>query len=662
MSSSEFVIENGLNVISGSVKVPAPVNAADAVNKGYVDANIATNIVPPRTTNNTVLTTDLISSNQMKWKGINIHDKLIDPVKPRYMKLTKISSQAVFSSVTDISFGTENNVDRSHFEVSYNKTYYIIKEIGTYIFFGQMVGITDSYVSNTTVKWSVYSDYTLTGTSFSPELGVDIYTSHSNKTTGEDNSMFGFTWIVPEGGVLFKIVARIVSGTSTINTSRGCAIQLFKVPENKYIDTWTDTWTNLNISTYTDIVMTDEYIHDDIYTFTAPSSTFRVTTTGNYSISAKISFQRSASTGTDTSGWFRLVDQTGSVIPGTYTGTQYLDYGSGEFQNVITMTWNGIVSLTATTSSVKMQAKINDGTSNVRAKGGFLMMKVSSSLFTNQTNFSAISTATPVLTSTPYNIPWQTTTVNSGGTSFTPGNTDISFAKNGLHIISANISIDNPLKINNKMISTEFQVSYDTGITWNSVLGTTIKRLTGFNTSTPLVLALNSFIGTLIRVVIFSSSVSGDLITLENNCNISIEAFENVTIPADLFSTFGTFHKYIESVEYFVIPITIFTPISSVATSFLPAGTYRVQVAGYTNTASVNTSATIKLIQSSINKKSLEIYNQTLFYAAKGAHSLSIVNNVLFDQGITRMIFSMSSDTPASLSTGKLIIEIFRVY
>ena len=152
--------------------------------------------VPARTINNTILTTDLTVGNQMAWKGSNIYDKFIDPVKSKYLRLLKVTQQAITSSYTNISFGTESNVDRSYFQISHDKTYYTIKEPGSYVFFGQMAATNNVYNNLTTVEWGVHSDYTLVGTTFIPEPGVEIYTSFNNVGGGNDNAMFG--WIGDE--------------------------------------------------------------------------------------------------------------------------------------------------------------------------------------------------------------------------------------------------------------------------------------------------------------------------------------------------------------------------------------------------------------------------------------------------------------------------------
>lgn len=660
MSNSEFVIQGGLNVTSGSAKVPYPVNPSDAVNIAYLSAVTAPDSLPPRLIQNTVLTADLATlPTKLKWKSNNIHDKFVDPEKSKYLHLLKVSPQAIPGSLTDISFGTEVQVDRVVFEISYDKTFYIVKEAGTYVFFGQMSGTTSSWSNFSTLEWSVYSDYTLTGTSFSPEPGIEVYTTHGNNTKSDDNAMFGFSWIIPAGGVLFKVVAKKVSGASSLN-GVGCNLHLMNIPNTKYIDTWTDTWATLNAATWTGITMTDEYIHDNIYTFTAPSQTFSVTTTGNYYVSVKVSFQRTTA-GTDTSAKFRLIDQTGALITGTSTGTQYLQVGTGSTQNLATMSCNILLNLTANVSTIRVQAIIDDGIGLVRAKGGLLMMKIDDATFPNQSNFVALSTATPTLDSNNYIIPWQTNPINIGSYSFTPGNTFVSLPRNGRYLISLTVSTDNPQKKNNKVIYVDFQTSGDDGVTWKAFNNVAINRGSGFTTSIPVVTLLNTYIGTRLRAIVSTSAILGDGITLATGCRLSILSTDHFTSPVDLYGVYGNYYRSVDSNENLVLELNTETTIASVSTKYVTAGIYKVSYTGDIITTEDNTSTIVKITQSSINKKSLQIFNNTLFYQRKGNHSVTFNNNITFEEGITRMVFTLQSDKNSTSSSGRLMIEIYRV-
>ena len=161
--------------------------------KGDIYTYATSGNVLPVGFNNQILSCDSSSNNGIKWKGTNVYDANSNPQISSYLNLVKITDQILSTTASVITFPTELWIDHNTFIMSQDHSYFYIKNPGNYMVIAKMTGYNNTYTSSTTVRWDVFSDYTLSGVSsnFSAEIGSEIYTTHTNGI-GADTATFGF--------------------------------------------------------------------------------------------------------------------------------------------------------------------------------------------------------------------------------------------------------------------------------------------------------------------------------------------------------------------------------------------------------------------------------------------------------------------------------------
>jgi hypothetical protein len=617
---------------------------------------------------NQILTADSAGNTGMKWKNANFWDQNVNPQLSAYMNLVKLSDQTLTTTGSVVMFPTEIWLDYDYFSISIDHSYFYIKNPGKYIVIAKMTGYNITYNSPTTVRWDVFSDYRLSGiaSNFSAEPGCEIYTTH-NSGTGSDTAAFGFSWDVPVGGVYAQVQAKVVYGTSVIAVNGGsCSFNLFTIPSNQFIDTWNPNWTTINNTSYTSLSITNVYLQDAIYPFTAPNTVFTTTVTGDYLVCAKLSFQKTS--GVDiTSCNLRLINQSGTPFTGAIIGSSYLMSGSIDPQNVVTIFWCGTIHMIANTTSVTMQGIIDTGT-NARMKGGFLLMHIPST-YTSQINYSISSTSGNLLSSTFIDIPLQAPLATTGNLTYTPSTGVVTINNSGMYLIESSINCSNPSNIVNRTIYGQIMSSYDNGVTWFIIPGSYSMRSIGNKGG---IISTNLFqcnAGTIIKLQIKTNGTTGDAITIGTGCNLSVLSPENITTYLDSPIAFGSFYQYSYSSEFLLINTTTSMEIMRLSTVYMPAGIYKVSLHGTINMLNTSATTNVKLMYIGPDAVQHIIYNKNIVFSRKGDDlninnndsSLAALFNLPFQQGITQLILMMSCTVVNGANTQNALIDILKV-
>ena len=675
VSSGSIIVDGGggfngdiyaQNIYTNNSKLTvSPLNT-----KGDIYTYATSGNVLPVGFNNQILSCDSSSNNGLKWKGTNVYDANSNPQISSYLNLVKITDQILSTTASVITFPTELWIDHNTFIMSQDHSYFYIKNPGNYMVIAKMTGYNNTYTSSTTVRWDVFSDYTLSGVSsnFSSEIGSEIYTTHTNGI-GADTATFGFAWTVPIGGVYVQVQAKIISGSSSILVDGGsCTLNVFYVPGNQIIDTWNPNWIVLsppssNIPVYTSLSMTNIYLQNSIYPFVAPNSAFTTTVTGDYLICAKLTFQKTS--GVDlTSASLRLIDQSGAIFPGCLIGSSYL---TSDSQNIVTVFWCGIIRMIANTTSITLQGFIGTG-SNVNMKGGFLLMLIPNS-FTNQIDYSISSTSANILSSTFIDIPLQTTLATTGNASYMPSTGVVTVNNSGMYLIQSSINCLNSNNIANRTIFGQIQSSYDNGLTWFIIPGSSSSRSIGMRSGIITTNLFQCTSGTKFKLQIKTDGSTGDNITIGTGCNLSIFSPENIVTFVDIPVIYGSFYQYSYSSEILFITTIIPTEILRLSTIYMPSSLYKVSITGTVNMLNTSATSTFQLLLVNPNATQNSIFSKNIVYPRKGSDintyntdiSLTISFIIPFQLGISQLIIQSGCTIINGSNIQNLLLDLVRV-
>jgi hypothetical protein len=647
--------------VSGIATVPAPnpSNNGEIVNIGYLNSVGST--LPPKIYDDMALVTDLSEPTQTKWKGGSIYSPDIDLDKTRHLRLTKIGNQIINPGNSFINFGYRLNIDSSHFEQLYGKTAYIIKVPGRYFVSGTIITGTDSFSNSTTASYFIQLTEIVSGiTTIRP--GSEIYSTHATSTTlGTDSVSFGLCIVVPTGGSFFSMRTGRTSGASITSIRNGSNISVVSIADSEYLDVYSTAYTVLNNASYVDIPMTATYYADTLYNFTAPNANVGVTTTGTYLVSAKVTFLRPTVSGSNPVGRFRLVDQSGTPISDTFTGSVYNPYNGAVLVSNNTATWTGLLNITATTGTIKIQAIIDSGSGSLEAIGGLCLTSINTTAFPSQINFKAVSTSNQLLSTIVFNIPFQSTLINTGGISFTAGTTQITVTKSSLYCISGSIPLLVPLGQTNILVTVNVLVSYDNGSTFRNITTAPLVRLAANNMSIPFCFFTNLFAGARIRLTINTSGTLTDLVALGNNCSLSILSFDDLTTPVDLFPIKGSFYKFCENSEFLTLPSTTITVVNSIWSKYVPAGLYKISFNTSVGIGAANTVVSYTINQSAADRGDNAVYSRSGTYVSTGEYPLSFTRVVTFDKGINYIFVSITTNRVNTVTVTASLLDIERV-
>jgi hypothetical protein len=607
------------------------------------------------------LVTDLSEPTQAKWKGGSIYSPDIDLDKTRHLRLAKIGNQIINPGNAFINFGYRLVIDSSHFEQLYGKTAYLIKVPGRYYVSGTIITGTDSFSNSTTAAYFIQLTEIVSGiTTIRP--GSEIYSTHATSTTlGTDSVSFGCCIVVPVGGSFFSMRCGRTSGASITSIRNGSNISVVSIADSEYLDVYSTAYTILNNASYVDIPMTATYYADTLYNFTAPNANVGVTTTGTYLVSAKVTFLRPTISGSNPVGRFRLVDQSGTPITDAFGGSTYNPFNGAVLVSNATATWTGLLNITATTGTIKIQAIIDFGSGELQAIGGLCLTSVNTTAFPSQLNFRTVSTSNQLLSTTVFNIPWQSALINTGGISLTPGTTQITVTKSSLYCISGSIPILVPLNQTNILVTVNVLISYDNGSTFRNVTTAPIIKLAANNMSVPFCFFTNLFPGARIRLTINTSGSTADLVALGSNCSLSILSFDDLTTPVDLFPVKGSFYKFCENSEFLTLPTTSITVVNSIWSKYVPAGLYKISFNTSVGIGTANTIVSYTINQSAENRGDNAVYTRGGNYVSIGEYPIGFSRVVTFDKGINYIFVSITSNRVNTVTVTASLLDIERV-
>jgi hypothetical protein len=647
--------------VSGIATVPAPnpSNNGEVVNIGYLNSVGST--LPPKIYDDMALVTDLSEPTQAKWKGGSIYSLGIDSEQTKQLRLAKIGNQIINPGNALINFGYRLVIDSSHFEQLYGKTAYQIKVPGRYYVSGTFITGIDSFSNSTTASYFIQLTEIVSGiTTIRP--GSEIYSTHATSVgLGTDSVSFGCCINVPTGGSFFSMRCGRTAGSSIVSIRNGSNLSVTYLGDSQYLDVYSTAFTTLNNSTYIDIPLTNTYYADTLYNFTAPNANVGVTTTGTYLVSAKVTFQRPTVSGSNPVGRFRLVDQSGAAISDTFTGTVYNPFNAAALVSNNTATWTGLLDITATTGTIKIQAIIDSGSGELLANASLCLVNVNNTSFPSQINFRAVSTSNQLLSTIVFNIPFQSTLINTGGISFTPGATQITVTKSSMYCISGRIPVLVPLNQTNIVVTVNVLISYDSGSSFRNVTTAPIIKLAANNMSIPFCFFVNLFAGARIRLTINTSGSTADLVVLGSNCSLSILSFDDLTTPVDLFPIKGSFYKFCENSEFLTLPTTNITIVNNIWSKYVPAGLYRVSFNTSVGIGTANTIVSYTINQSAENRGDNAVYTRGGNYVSIGEYPIGFSRVVTFDQGINYIFVSITSNRTNTVTVTASLLEIERV-
>lgn len=585
----------------------------------------------------------------------------------RFAQFVMANDAPLSSTSADVIFSTESYVDRGWYNSTPSKSYIYIQKPGTYLIMARVTSYLteETPTDNVNVIYEFHYDDTRTEQGYLVYPNSSVYTSHTSVTKQETTMLACvFTCNQPQGSFV-KVVARVISGTSTISLRGGFTnINIMNIANAAYFESVVTN--HLTVPTaFGNVFLGNDRVVNFPFSHTQGQASVTTSAAGWLMLIAKGTFNKTS--GTDlTQGNLRFYS-VGQFAPfaGTTAYSPIIVPGLKSTSNFF-----GVVPVNAGTT-IAMQVASASGT-GLRLEGlesGFIAVFLNATLYPQLSllnSFTDITqTSGPILNSNIVTDLTFTTLRTLQPPSpnntiiFSTSSPEIIVNDTGVFAMAAHISLTNQSG-NNGIVNVRLAHSVDGGANYYPIVGSNSTRTLPANGKTSVlttvVIPVSS--GHRIKVQAYSNNTLADNVVFSDSCTLSMMKFATATLSTTTSTAFGTQFHVVISKENMSLTTNAYVEKCRLVTQFIPAGIYRISGRASIDNSNGQT-VTYRLISSSPTGNVTGVSLITINSTDMSFNTLDYMN---LSEGVNTIIMELKNDTQTGYVTvSNALIDIWRV-